>query len=369
VDYAFAPNADAYIGRVRAMFQRRANTTLIHQRRITTVRQFISHLDTTGSITKPIGDILLGAHANSEGHIFVDMFPGQSGSTKYETLEQTLTSTARSVRIPDTVIGYTTGDPLTHFVHFKGCNIGKVPRYLAKFKEALGDHVNVTAPKHFHGSTPVEDVGYFEYMAYEFEIFQKDAFADRATAVTAFENAGFKRVDGSAMPQADWANLIPARIDRTTDTQIASTLGVAIGGTRTILTPRQFRLRNVASISRTIQYADAGSVPSSDADRRQELERVLRDDPRNAAGHAFPWYERLGYTSFANFFAGYTWTCRPNRNRLVCSGVRHEYTVVVPITDVATGNLIFNFYPNAGSGHAAVTTGLQTTDAKFFAST
>ncbi|MGQ0601210.1 MAG: hypothetical protein ACT4QE_05880, partial [Anaerolineales bacterium] len=258
MDFAFAPAADAYIGRVRGMFQRRANTTLIHHRRITTLRQFITHLDVTNAITKPIGDVLLGAHANSEGKIFLPMFPGQDGSTKYETLEQTLANAARSVNIPDTVIGYTTGDPITHSVHFKGCNIGKVPRYLTKFKEALGDHVNVTAPKHFHGLTPVVNVGMFEYMAYECDIIQKDAFPDRAAALTAYQNGAFTRIDGTPVPQADWANLIPARIDRTFETQIVSTLGVTIGQTQTILTPRQFRLKNDASFSWTIVFANAG---------------------------------------------------------------------------------------------------------------
>jgi hypothetical protein len=41
------------------------------------------------------------------------------------------------------------------------------------------------------------------------------------------------------------------------------------------------------------------------------------------------------------------------------------YTVVVPITDPATGNLVFNFYPNAGSPHAAITN-FQESDVEYF---
>ena len=71
------------------------------------------------------------------------MFPGQRGATNYETLEDTLATTSHWVAIPDPLIGYTSGDPVTHFVHFKGCNIGKARPFVVKFREALGDHVNV----------------------------------------------------------------------------------------------------------------------------------------------------------------------------------------------------------------------------------
>ena len=33
-------------------------------------------------------------------------------------------------------------------------------------------------------------------------------------------------------------------------------------------------------------------------------------------------------------------------NALVASGTRSQYTVLVPVTDVSSGNLVFNFYPN-----------------------
>jgi len=53
---------------------------------------------------------------------------------------------------------------------------------------------------------------------------------------------------------------------------------------------------------------------------------------------------------------------------MICVGRQHEYTVLVPITDppdLATGNLIFNFYPPAGSTVAAVEN-LMTSDSTMF---
>lgn len=365
MDYAFAPGTTTQDGRVRQMFQRRANTTLIQRRRITTVRQFINHLNTAAGIVRPIDDALVGAHANSEGWIFIPMYPGQGGPTNFETLEDTLSTAAHSIAIPDALIGYNAGDPITHAVHFKGCNIGKARPFVVKFKEALGDHVNVTAPKHFHGLTPQPSHGVFEYMAYEFIIRRQAAFPNRNDALTAFQGAGFTLIDGSAVPNAEWTNWIPARIDRTLEQQIPLPLGVTLGSRTTINTPRQFRVESFP-FTWTITYPNAASVPATDADRLLALEQNLQADPRYDAAHDFPWYERLGYATFADFFAGYDWNCNRNGRRLACRGTRFEYTVVVTITDPATGNLIFNFYPNAGSAHAAITTGLQESDATYF---
>ena len=91
MDYAFVPGSDSQAGNVRMMLARRTQTTTIAaQRRRTTVQQFINHLNTTASITKPIGNLLLGAHANSEGEIFITMFTGQRGGTTWDVLEQSL---------------------------------------------------------------------------------------------------------------------------------------------------------------------------------------------------------------------------------------------------------------------------------------
>src|SRR4030095_11609356 len=123
VDYGFAPGRTAQDKRARRLFQRRANTTLVAPKALTTVRGFATHLLTSAPVTRPIDDVLIGAHANSEGWIFIPMFPKQKGGTNFETLEKTLSDPPKSIAIDDTVIGYTAGDPIMHSVHFKGCNI------------------------------------------------------------------------------------------------------------------------------------------------------------------------------------------------------------------------------------------------------
>ena len=62
------------------MFELRANTRLIKVARgITSVRGFIQHLSTASSVARPVGDLLLGMHANDEGELKIPLFAGQGG--------------------------------------------------------------------------------------------------------------------------------------------------------------------------------------------------------------------------------------------------------------------------------------------------
>lgn len=96
MDYAFAPGASRPEGYLRNLFKRRTPaTTLVHRRNLSTVHGFIDHLASSSSITLPIGNILLGSHANSQGLLKLKLFPNQKKVTgkeltDYETLEATL---------------------------------------------------------------------------------------------------------------------------------------------------------------------------------------------------------------------------------------------------------------------------------------
>ena len=115
------------------MFALRANTTLIAKGAATSVRKFVQHRKTTSSVTKPVGDLPLGMHANHEAELPILMFPGQAcDRAKFEALEKSLADSSKSIAIPDTMIGFTPGDPITHAVHLKGCNIGPAQPFLVK---------------------------------------------------------------------------------------------------------------------------------------------------------------------------------------------------------------------------------------------
>jgi hypothetical protein len=57
---------------------------------------------------------------------------------------------------------------------------------------------------------------------------------------------------------------------------------------------------------------------------------------------------RLGYKSFDEFVKGWTWTFKPKNkaaDEVKFNAVRHEYTVILPVTEIKSGDLILNFYP------------------------
>jgi hypothetical protein len=376
MDYGFAPGTTAQDGRVRNMFTRRGNTTLIAAaRNRSTVKEFIGHLDSAASITKPIDDLLIGTHANSQGYLFIPMFPNQQGPTTYETLEDTISDTTKSISVPDSLIGYTTGDPITKSFHIKGCNIGKATPFLDKLKEAIGGNLNVTAPIHFHGLWENTTHGTWELMEYEFRLIRKTAFASRADYITALDAAGFTFYNGDAVATADWEAWVPRSITAPSSVSVSLPLGTTLNNRSTLPFDRSFRYR-ASDYTFTITFS--GTIPSSTTDRMAALSTALDDfkyrDTDTIGGfdssHPYPEYVRWGYSSKQDFLDEHDWRFTVSGNRLVCAGRFHEYTLLVPVTDRATataGNLLFNFYPIASSGLSAITTGLPVTNTNFFA--
>jgi len=392
-DYGFAPGRrggrDRQDDRLRMMFTRRENTTLIYRRRFRVLQHFLDHLENDPGISFPVGDLLIGSHANRTGVLIMRMYRGQKGRTDFEKLVETLdpTEPAKSIEIPDAMIGYTDGDSITHSFDIKGCNIGKSEPFLAKLKEALGDDVHVSAPIHFHGLTPIPRYGIFEYMAYEFLVENPTRYRTRNEVVTAFEDKVPKEklIDDTEVPSAAWGDKmanwqqrwIPRRVKRTRKRQVPAPLGQAIGRLNTVNTPQQFRVDRVRYPYR-IFFANRNQIPNALGDRRQLVRDSIEGHELFQPGHEYPFYEREGFGNFDDWFDSYTWNARKwkvkrcrdkDRNRgwcLLARGVKFGYTVVIPITDPATGNLIFNFYPNAGSAEPPITTGLTVTDDDFF---
>ena len=399
MDFGFSPVVNTataagqqHIRDVQTMFARMANTTLISKGGMTSVRQLIVHLDKTTSITKPVGDLLVGSHANEEGQISVPMFPGQGGWTTFETLEETLRDAKKSIKIPDSLIGFTAGDPISHSVHLKGCNVGDAQPFLVKLQEALGGNVNVTAPKFFHGATS-EPQGSFEYMGYEFTVARPELFLkpgpkpgtqvpDRNLALSEFDGKKFLLIDGTTkVPTADWDKLIPTNPNTPQFDQATSKLGATFGKRTTIKTPRQYRVVQIKFGPWTVVFPNPASVPKDEPTQLQELSNDLEINDKHGRfldAHPFPQWTREGFADLKAFIAGYKWKCTPKGASLVCTGTRFHFVVALAITDPATtptgaifadGTLIFNFFPKAGSGLTPITTAVQVSDPKFFATT
>jgi len=406
MDYGFVPGTDAQDDRMRAFWERR--TPAVTLRTIpANVREFVRDLDIDANVTKPVDNLLMGAHASSEGYIFMPMFPGQvdpvtnqpTNQTDFETLEDTLNVAAHSITIPDTLIGFTPATGITRSVHFKGCNVGRnrfsarMPRspFLTKLKKALGDHVNVTSPRHFHGLLTLDNGdGVFEYMAHEWVVRtaatrvgrgRYRGFANRAQLVTAYQGRNFLFADGTAVPNNVWTGLIPPAgtlpAQQTPATRrfnwprdVSFSLGPnPVAGLRMLTVGREFRsyLESV-----TWEFTPTSPAnPTTDAQKRAALRASMSTDPRLQSTHDWPWYERLDYVNFDAFFDGHFWEFAPTPTTpgdLVATGRRFDYTVLEPIVDRSSTprTLIYNFWPTAGTGHAAVTSGFDETSNVYF---
>lgn len=377
MDYAFAPGNTSQDGRVRRMFQRRSGTTLVAANRSrTSVRDFINHLNTTASVPKPVGNLLLGTHADARGHLNIPMYSEQSGPTKYENLEDTITNPDYSISVPDSLIDDSPDDPVDRHIHIKGCNIGKATTFLEKLKEAAGGNLHVTAPLHFHDIYQLSGLGTWEHMSYEFRITRPDAFAGRDALIDALVLSSFSYYDADPVSREDWEKLVPRRIGRSSSKVIRLPLGSSIGRRTTIPGDQVFRYR-ISSYSYTIEYPSASDIPPK-AGRLAALDSALDDfkyrETDTTGGfdpaHPYPEYERWGYSSKQDFLDGHTWRFSVNGRVLLCRGRVHIYTLIVPLTSRVAGSegdLIFNFYPLAGSGLSPVAGGLEEDDAALFA--
>jgi hypothetical protein len=236
--------------------------------------------------------------------------------------------------------------------------------------------MNVTAPLHFHGVYFRTSHGTWELMAYEFRLVRKTAFASRAAYITDLNNEGFTFFNGDPVPLADWEAWVPRRIDRPSSVSVNWPLGVTLDRRTTIPFNRSLRYKKDA-YTFTITYGSAAQVPSSTTDRMTDLLDQLNNfkyRPTDAiarfdSSHPYPEYERWGYSSMTEFMDEHDWRFTKSGKKLVCKGFFHAYTLLIPITDrvaANAGNLVFNFYPKAGSAIAPINTGLVETDGNFF---
>jgi hypothetical protein len=365
-------------------------------RAVATVREFVKGLNDDLGI-HPVGDLVIGAHANSEGQLFILLYPSQvnvagqpTSRTEYENLEQTLdtsaTGLARRIRIDPHTIDFTTPPP-THNVHMKGCNLGKAIPFLTKLKQALGDNVNVTAPKHFQGVVGVTkkaNSGSFEYMCYEFQV-QTPALAlpkgrfrgfTRAELIAALNSAGHQYLGGVPVPAADWEKWVPKEdITKTQSFYMALPLGRSVVGLKELtLRPdkktrnggaRQFRVQVVTP---KWKFAPPASATSYE-DKVAELKKDIEKDLRYKSTHPWPSYVRSGFATLDDFMAGHLWKFGEKDGGPLAIGRRYEYTVVLPILDTsgAKPKLFFNFYPAAGTAEPVDTTGIPQNDIRFYA--
>jgi hypothetical protein len=396
MDFGMTAEVGGYFDNMQQRFRR--DVPPIGVRQVpATIAKFLDDMFTDSSVTKPVGDIYIGTHAGGDGFLFVRLFRGQvdvrgdpTDVTDYEVLDQAM-GPARPAKIIDSMVGYQRGTPdppPTHFVHIKGCNIGrdrflpatgKPPApFLIRLKQVFGDNVNVTAPKHFHGLLPeTNHNGMFEYMEQELVVRTKAVktkrgfrgFENRNKLIEAYKAAHLSYHDGTLIPDADWdKTLVPRLMVDDRGTTVSIPLGGTVENLTSVPIQKQFRIE-LEPVDWTVK--PGGTVPTKFPDQLAMLRASIAADPRYATTHPWPVYERRGFPDLNAYMDGHDWRFSVNGAELVCIGRRFDYTIVLPIVDrtvmpPAKRPLIFNFYPGVGSPDPAILTGIVESDNAFF---
>ncbi len=377
MDYGFSPGTTSQDGRVRRLFQRRATLTLVHKKKLRHVAAFINHLNTTATIPKPVGDLWLGSHGNEEGWLQIDLDGAKPLNTTYEVL--VAADASGSVDLPLALRQQADGTQVAVTVHLRACRIGHAEPFMQKLKACFDGASAVTAPRHLHMIRELPSYGSFEFLGYGFKVFRKDKYKKRADLVAAFKAVGLKFIDGSAVPDASWDKWIPRNIDvKKVMPSYRPNLGQQIGKLSRLPAWREYRHR-----VRRCPFTLTGlaAKPPDNAASMNVLRGFVLNDARFQAGYAYPVYERFGYSSANDFLNGWKWSfswitvkdpvTKKKEKALFCAGTRHDYEVVIPITDPTSDNdlakqtLYFNYYPAGGVPHAQTTT-LHENDARLF---
>jgi hypothetical protein len=366
--------------RIRRLFQRLPNTELIKDPGIDSVHQFIEKIAADFDADTPIGNAFIGGHADSEGNIFIPMFPDQekvvqdvdANQTNFEVLDATVAPghPEQSINMDDII-----DDAGNHFVHFKGCNIGKVTPFLKKFREVL-DADGVSALMFFHGVIWESATGVWEYIAYEFKLFQKSPFKTRAAVVTAFKNGGFKLISGNPVPTDRWETWVPKKDFKKSSAkkltfQLGQTVNVLpnVKNRKTLKAEQQYRVES--NQKHPFRWRVTGLSPfPAKANFFNTLAESIRDAPEFKTDHPFPFFARWGYANVDAFINGLTWTFRRGKgsevNTLIATGTRTEVTLLIPVTDPADSHLFFSFHPHDPTAEGIPTTQLGEDDATFY---
>jgi len=368
-DYAFVPGTTAFDRRMAGLMDHRPQTIRIDDPLVDSLSGFIRALGRNAAVTAPIRHLVVASHANPEGLLFLKLTTLDAAHVTYEDLEASVR--ARSLNVDPALLQPrpqdSAGTAIAAQFLVRGCRIGTAPAYLRKLKEALGNAIPVIAPKHFHIVAQLtRPAGFVEYMGYSFAFTRPSQLRDRPAVLAAFQAGAFPRIDGSTVPVRSWNDWVPRNPHQTGEQEVAAAVLNPVTS-RSESIPGRYRFRP-RDLFPTQQSFALQTDPGTDAGRKAavqaELERV---HPQYQSTHQFPEYVRFGYTTMTEFMDGWTWRFRydSSTHTLFFSASRVEYTIIRPIVEVGTNQLVLNFYPSGREG--SVLELLNVTDARFFA--
>lgn len=351
-DYAWIPGTSKFDKLMATTLEHRPNTIRIKEASITTLVQFVKMLENSTLVTHPVRHLVLGSHANNEGQLKLPLTGGTGKFIDWEDLEAVIKS--KSLKLDDEWFQPRPHEknqqaPTAYHLLIRGCRIGTERVYLRKLREALGGRIVISAPKHFDGVAKqnVRPKGFVEYLAYSFSTNSPTPLKTKDAVVKALlATPGLKLIDNSPIPEKKWRDWVPSNPEVKFEQEELTSVMSPVTGKKAMV-KRVFRFEERQWLDHDEPLAMDRSK-KSDADRLKVLKPLLAKRPEMQSTHPYPMYVRLGYKSFDEFIAGWTWRFLPKdkaADEVKFNAVRHQYTVIQPITEVKTGELLLNFYP------------------------
>lgn len=347
MNYAYVPpTGDAEYDKAARMIEAlRPDTTVL-----SSPANLADFLQTTDglSISFPADDLLLHAHGDSEGELFISV-DSNTAPTTYEDLQRV--NKSKQINIPPHVL-----KPTTKF-RMVSCLIGTdscLP-YLRLLMQALGNPQRVSAPRFIHTYVSLDGKNVFEFMKYVFRLMSK-TLPSRDEIVKKFKAAGnssdpqFRYIDGSKIPDANWEQWVPAASavnSRTYKTDFPVTLA---GPLLPTTFEAEWKLSTDWYTSDPVIFLGS-KPPPSESEALAQLADALGGGNLDSS-HPFPVYKRYHHDSLSEFIASWMWRANGANGKFTIVtyvGSRSRYEIWVPITKPGTNELIYNYFPESGA--------------------
>jgi hypothetical protein len=366
MDYLFVPGDSREDRLGRAVLRRLPNTVLITPRRARNhVAGLLAHLAALPSTPanqdpRPIGDLLFLAHGLRTGEYFIPLTARLGSPADFEKADAA--NAANTVRLTAPLLEPAGGGPLnTITVRMRGCNFGRATPFVERLRDAMtpaGGSLDMTAPLHFdefHGILG----GTLEFLAHKFTLSVNERFrlrngvSARDQLLEAFgDEDEFTYLDGTEIADGDWTqwvanNIHPPRRRWKQPFDISVDLDPPANGQTSVMIHGEYRYESVP-FSWDWSPPDRANHQVGNQLRQptpDELE-LLRDTlplgrvPNRPGGlhlydpsYEWPLYMRYGFADLDDYVDNLEWRVTFDGRTLHYRAVRHEYTVMLPITD------------------------------------
>jgi hypothetical protein len=307
----------------------------------------------------PAADLIIGAHGDEEGNLYLALDANASVPAKYEAVKNCTT-----IGIPPAVKDANT------WVRLESCLLGRdeCHQFLVALKAALGNPAKVTASRHLHAQMINYYAGDWEFMLYFFSILGADRgkkpLLNRDAVLAAFADKayGFQFVGPQDIPTDKWDDWVPKAARLILAPSLVSEAKVPF----LVFAPNVYGVLNLplSLYTRWVAWVERTTLPPLECDFipvgadliASTLKELLGGIDEYKDTHPYSVPRRYLNKNLDDFTNGWNWIGQDDpppgqrlQYSLTYSGYRYRYRLEIPITKPGTNQLIYNYYPTDGS--------------------